>query len=74
MEKLKVNNSIFKKKLIKKINLDKIYNYYGLVEQTGSIFIESRKCGYFHTSIFSNIFIRDKKFNTFKENRKNNKP
>ena len=70
MEKLKVNNSIFKKKLIKKINLNKIYNYYGLVEQTGSIFIESKKCGYFHTSIFSDIFIRDKKFNVLKNRKK----
>ena len=63
-------NSIFKEKLIKKINLNKIYNYYGLVEQTGSIFIESRKCGYFHTSIFSDIFIRDKKFNVLKNKKK----
>ena len=69
MEQLKINNNIFKKKLIEKINLDKIYNYYGLVEQAGSVFIESRKCGYFHTSVFSDIFIRDKKLNVV-ENRK----
>ena len=70
MQKLKVNNAIFKKKLIRKINLNKIYNYYGLIEQTGSVFIESRKCGYFHTSIFSDIFIRDKKFNVLKNKKK----
>ena len=70
MEKLNVNSSILKKKLIEKINLNKIYNYYGLVEQTGSIFIESKKCGYFHTSIFSDIFIRDKKFNVLKNKKK----
>ena len=70
MEQLKINNNIFKKKLIEKTKLDKIYNYYGLVEQTGSIFIESRKCGYFHTSIFSNIFIRDKKFNVLQNRKK----
>jgi len=70
MEKLSVNSSILKKKLIEKINLNKIYNYYGLVEQTGSIFIESKKCGYFHTSIFSDIFIRDKKFNVLKNKKK----
>ena len=69
MEQLKINNNIFKKKLIEKTKLDKIHNYYGLVEQTGSVFIESRKCGYFHTSVFSDIFIRDKKFNVV-ENRK----
>ena len=70
MEKLKANNAIFKKKLIKKINLNKIYNYYGLVEQTGSVFIESKKCGYFHTSVYSDIFIRDKKFNVLKNKKK----
>ena len=51
-------------------HIDKIYNYYGLVEQTGSVFIESRKCGYFHTSVFSNIFIRDKKFNVLENGKK----
>ena len=70
MEKLKVNNSIFKKKLINKINLKKVYNYYGLVEQAGSVFIESKQCGYFHTSIYSDIFIRDKKFNVLKNKKK----
>ena len=69
MEKIKINNSVFKKKLNDKINLKEIYNYYGLVEQTGSVFIESKKCGYFHTSIYSDILIRDKKFNIL-ENRK----
>ena len=70
IEKFKIDSKVFKKKLIKKINLNKIYNYYGLVEQTGSIFIESRKCGYFHTSVFSDIFIRDKKFNILKKKKK----
>ena len=69
MEKIKINNSVFKKKLNDKINLKEIYNYYCLVEQTGSVFIESKKCGYFHTSIYSDILIRDKKFNIL-ENRK----
>ena len=46
-----------------KFLLKDIYNYYGLVEQTGSLFLESKKCGYFHTSIFSDIIIRDKNFN-----------
>ena len=70
IEKLKINNSIFKKRLFQKIKLNEIYNYYGLVEQTGSVFIESRKCGYFHTSIFSDIFVRDKKFNVLKHRKK----
>ena len=36
---------------------NKIINYYGMVEQTGSIFFECDK-GYFHTSIYSDIIIR----------------
>tara|TARA_B100001093_G_C26847711_1_gene1023684 strand:- start:341 stop:1405 length:1065 start_codon:yes stop_codon:yes gene_type:complete len=63
LEKLKISNERFKKELFKKFLLKDIYNYYGLVEQTGSLFLESKKCGYFHTSIFSDIIIRDKNFN-----------
>jgi len=70
MEKFKINKSSFKKKLFEKINLVKVHNYYGLVEQTGSVFIESEKCGYFHTSVFSDIFIRDKKFNILQNGKK----
>ena len=47
-----------------------VYNYYGMVEQTGSIFIESKKCEYLHTSIFSDILIRDEKFNLVKNGQK----
>ena len=62
LEKIKINNELFKKKISKKLKLNNIYNYYGLVEQTGSIFIESKKCGYFHASIYSDILIRDHNF------------
>ena len=70
LEKLKISNEQFKRQLFKKIKLRNIYNYYGLVEQTGSIFIECNKCGYFVTSVFSDIFIRDKKFNVVKNGKK----
>ena len=58
------------KKTVKKIKLKNIYNYYGLVEQTGSIFIECKKCGCFVTSIFSDILIRDKHFNILSNGKK----
>ena len=70
LEKLKINNDNFRKKLFSKIKLKKIHNYYGLVEQTGSIFIESNECGYFHTSIYSDILIRN---NNFEINQKGKK-
>ena len=68
MEKIKVSNKIFKAKL-KNLGLNKIHNYYGLIEQTGSIFLECN-CGYFVTSVFSDILIRDKEFNVIKNGSK----
>ena len=50
-------------------NISKVHNYYGMVEQTGSIFTEC-KSGYFHTTIFSDIFIIDKNFEIQKFNKK----
>ena len=70
LEKLKINNNLFKKKLFKKLKLKNIHNYYGLVEQTGSIFIECKKCEHLVTSIFSDILIRDEKFKLVKNGQK----
>lgn len=53
-----VDNSVFKARLNSATGLSKIYNYYGMVEQTGSIFMEC-EMGYLHSSIFSDILIRD---------------
>ena len=69
IEKLKISNNQFKKKLKIKFKINRIYNYYGLVEQTGSIF-ESPVCGYFHSSIFSDVIIRDSKFKVVKNKTK----
>ena len=70
LEEIKVNNNRFKELLIKKFNLRSVFNYYGMVEQTGSIFIEGKNCGYLHTSIYSDILIRDKDFNLLEKNKK----
>ena len=70
LEKIKINKELFKKKISKKLKLNNIYNYYGLVEQTGSIFIESKDCGYFHTSIYSDILIRDSNFKVLEKNKR----
>ena len=69
LENIKVSNKIFKTRLNDKFNLHKIYNYYGLVEQTGSIFFEC-KCGYFVASDFSEVLVRDSNFNRVKNNKK----
>ena len=70
MENIKVSNFIFKKKLFDKINLKNIYNYYGLVEQIGSIFVECKYCNCLTTSLFSEIIIRDKYLNVAKNGQK----
>ena len=70
LDKLKINNNNFRKKLFSKIKLKKIHNYYGLVEQAGSIFIESNECGYFHTSVYSDILIRNNNFEIARKGKK----
>ncbi len=62
LEKYKISNSEFKKKLVTKFKIKKIYNYYGTIEQAGSIFLECENCGGFKTSRYSDILIRDKDF------------
>ena len=67
MHKLRVNNNKFKKKVKSLLGLKQVYNYYGMIEQTGSVFLECEK-GYFHCSIFSDIFIRNSKLKLCKIN------
>lgn len=40
--------------------LDDIHDYYGMVEQTGCIYMQC-ECGHLHASIFSDVIIRDPK-------------
>ena len=56
-----VDNKEFKSAIKKISGIERVYDYYGMVEQTGSIFIECDK-GNLHGSIFSDIFIRRSNF------------
>ncbi len=47
-----------KKKLKLTCGINNIYNYYGMIEQTGSIYMEC-EYGHLHTSVFSDIIIRN---------------
>tara|TARA_Y100000590_G_scaffold137114_2_gene157034 strand:- start:34037 stop:35062 length:1026 start_codon:yes stop_codon:yes gene_type:complete len=67
MEQKKINNYEFKKKIKAKYNINKIINYYGLVEQTGSIFLECYKCNHLITNSYSDIIIRKPNLNLCKE-------
>lgn len=70
LENLKIDNLLFKRQLLKKFKIKKIFNYYGMVEQTGSIFLECDNCGGFKTSRYSEIIIRDKNFNSLTSGKK----
>lgn len=53
-----VDNEAFKKAVADVCGVARIFNYYGMVEQTGSIFMEC-EAGHLHASIFSDVLIRD---------------
>jgi len=58
MHDLKIENDAFKKELEKKFGLKQVYNFYGMVEQVGSVYMENEK-GYLHCPNFSDIIIRN---------------
>ena len=57
LENQSVDNSEFKNRISGVSNITNIHNYYGMVEQTGSIFVEC-EYGFFHTPSFSDVIIR----------------
>lgn len=57
LEALSVGNDRFKAMLGEVCGFRTVYNYYGMVEQTGSIFTECEE-GHLHASIFSDILVR----------------
>lgn len=56
-----VDNGTFKHLLMKAFGIKRIHNYYGMIEQTGSIFMEC-EAGNLHCSIFSDVIIRNSDF------------
>jgi hypothetical protein len=55
---LSVDNATFRKTVRDTTGLRAVSNYYGMVEQTGSIFMECSE-GVLHASIFSDVIVRD---------------
>jgi phenylacetate-coenzyme A ligase PaaK-like adenylate-forming protein len=53
----KVSNDEFKQRVRHALGIRDISNYYGMVEQTGSIYMECEE-GYFHPADYSEILIR----------------
>jgi phenylacetate-coenzyme A ligase PaaK-like adenylate-forming protein len=53
-----VSNEAFKKKLKEQLGIERVFNYYGMVEQVGSIFMEC-EIGHLHSPVFADIIVRD---------------
>ncbi len=58
MNELQVDDNVFKKQLEEKFGLRQVYNFYGMVEQVGSVYLENEK-GFLHCPNFSDIIIRN---------------
>ena len=54
-----VDSATFKSELKRVCGLNEIHDYYGMVEQTGCIYMEC-ECGHLHASIFSDVIARRK--------------
>ena len=52
-----VSNEEFKSGLHDQFGIHRVHNYYGMVEQTGSVFMEC-EAGFFHASGFSDVLVR----------------
>ena len=59
----RVDRKIFNNSIKQTVGISVVHNYYGMIEQTGSIFLECEK-GFYHASIFSEIIIRDNNLNS----------
>lgn len=62
LESEKVDNPTFKQRVSDATGIEHIHNFYGMVEQMGSVYMECEE-GHFHASLFSEIIIRDPETN-----------
>lgn len=58
LEAEKVSNETFKQRANELGGFSRVHNFYGMVEQTGSIFVEC-EAGRLHAPVFADIIIRD---------------
>jgi len=58
LQEMAVSNAEFKRSLAEKTGLRRCYNFYGTVEQVGSVFLEGDD-GYFYAPNFADVIIRD---------------
>ena len=61
LQDIAVDGPTFKQHLQDACGIRRVHNYYGMVEQTGSIFVECEQ-GFLHCSNYSDVFIRNPQF------------
>ncbi len=54
----RVDNATFKSRLRSQLGIERVFNYYGMVEQVGSIFMEC-EYGHLHAPVFADVIVRD---------------
>jgi len=57
MEEAKVDNAAFKAALHDVLGLERVHNYYGMVEQVGSVFFECEH-GHLHSPAYADVIVR----------------
>jgi hypothetical protein len=60
LQNIAVSNQVFKQQLQSVLGKVKIHNFYGMVEQTGTIYVECEQ-GYLHCPVWSDVIIHNKK-------------
>jgi len=58
MEATKVSNELFKQAIAERLGIRRVHDYYGMVEQVGSIFMECEH-GRLHAPAFAEVLVRD---------------
>ena len=58
LEARKVSNDVFKGALLDVAGIRQVYNFYGMAEQVGSVFLECEQ-GHLHAPIFADVIVRD---------------
>jgi len=58
LQTMAVNNETFKQGINDALGNVSVHNFYGMVEQTGTIYVECEQ-GYLHAPVFSDVLIRD---------------
>jgi len=53
-----VSNELFKNELLERCGIRRVHNFYGMVEQVGSIYMECEH-GHFHSPNFADVIVRD---------------